>query len=115
MAHFQGREAETFLRTAYLDGRIFIDLCDNRWRAIEVSSAGWQIVDDPPVFFRRSPAMIPLPFPQPGGSLEALRSFLNLDRDNDEGDDFLLICAWLQAALRGKGPYPVLALDGEQG
>jgi hypothetical protein len=55
--------------------------------------------------------MLPLPVPQQGGSIEALNSFLNLASRND----FVLIVAWLLAALRSGGPYPLLAISGEQG
>jgi hypothetical protein len=55
--------------------------------------------------------MLPLPVPQQGGSIEALNSFLNLA----SRDDFVLIVAWLLAALRANGPYPLLAISGEQG
>jgi hypothetical protein len=65
----------------------------------------------PPVRFRRPAGMLPLPVPQQGGSIEALNSFLNLSSRND----FVLIVAWLPAALRPGGPYPLLAISGEQG
>ena len=55
--------------------------------------------------------MLALPVPQHGGSIEALNSFLNFA----SRDDFLLIVAWLLAALRPNGPYPLLAISGEQG
>ena len=55
--------------------------------------------------------MLPLPVPQRGGSIETLNSFLNLA----SRDDFVLIVAWLLAALRSSGPYPLLAISGEQG
>ena len=55
--------------------------------------------------------MLPLPVPERGGSIEALQSFLNLPSRND----FVLIVAWLLAALRSRGPYPLLAISGEQG
>jgi hypothetical protein len=55
--------------------------------------------------------MLPLPMPVQGGSIEELRPFLNLPAE----DDFILVAAWLLAALRGQGPYPVLAISGEQG
>ena len=55
--------------------------------------------------------MLPLPVPERGGSIEALQSFLNLSNQND----FVLIVAWLLAALRSSGPYPLLAISGEQG
>ena len=55
--------------------------------------------------------MLPLPVPERGGSIEALQSFLNLSNQND----FVLVVAWLLAALRSSGPYPLLAISGEQG
>jgi hypothetical protein len=54
---------------------------------------------------------LPLPVPERGGSIEALRSFLNLSNQNE----FVLVVAWLLAALRSSGPYPLLAISGEQG
>src|SRR5258708_2361168 len=65
----------------------------------------------PPVRFRRPACMLPLPVPQQGGSIESLNSFLNLA----SRDDFVLIVAWLLAALGSGGPYPLLAISGEQG
>jgi hypothetical protein len=55
--------------------------------------------------------MLPLAVPQRGGSIEALNSLLNLASRSD----FVLIVAWLLAALRSGGPYPLLAISGEQG
>ena len=55
--------------------------------------------------------MQPLPEPERGGSVDMLRPFLNVSTDQD----FVLIVAWILAALRNKGPYPVIVLSGEQG
>jgi hypothetical protein len=52
-----------------------------------------------------------LPVPVRDGSVKTLRSFLNVKTDND----FVLVVAWVLACLRDCGPYPVLALSGEQG
>jgi hypothetical protein len=54
---------------------------------------------------------LPLPLPERGGSIDVLRPFLNISNQND----FVLIIAWLLAALRPTGPYPLLAISGEQG
>ena len=43
--------------------------------------------------------------------MKPLSSFVNLPSRND----FVLIVAWLLAALRPRGPYPLLAISGEQG
>ena len=82
------------------------------WRAIEITADGWRIVPAPQeVRFRRSLNTKPLPEPMPGGSLRQLRGMFNFPADAD----FRLAVAWLLAALRGKGPYPPIVLDGEQG
>jgi hypothetical protein len=65
----------------------------------------------PSVRFRRAAGMQPLPFPVSGGSVETLRSFLNVKTYAD----FVLAVAWELACLRNRGPYPVIVLSGEQG
>ena len=89
---------------------IYIDLCDPGWHAIRVTAAGWTIVQSPPVRFRRSSGMQPLPFPERGTPITALSSFLNVRED-----DFVLVAAFVLAALRPRGPYPILVVYGEQG
>src|SRR5262252_4500497 len=91
--------------------RLYLDLGEQSWRAIEIDATGWRIIDSPPVRFRRSAGMQPLPMPISGGSVEKLRSFLNVKTDAD----FVLAVSWLLAAFRDCGPYPVLVLSGEQG
>jgi len=99
------------IRVAEHAGRIYLDLADEHWRAVEIGPDGWRVIGCPPVQFRRSPGVLPLPVPERGRSLEALRSFLNLSSQND----FVLVVGWLLAALRPEGPYPLLAISGEQG
>jgi hypothetical protein len=110
-AQFDGPERTVHIRTAEHGGRIYLDLADEHWRAAEIGPDGWQVIGCPPVRFRRPTGMLPLPVPQRGGSIETLRSFLNVASQND----FVLMVAWLLAALRPRGPYPLLAVSGEQG
>ena len=110
-AHFDAPEREVYVRVGGLDGRLYLDLGDGSWRAVEIDVSGWRVIDNPPVRFRRAAGMQPLPMPVRGGSVEALRSFLNLKTDTD----FVLVVAWTLACLRDRGPYPVIVLSGEQG
>ena len=110
-AQFDAPERVVSIRVAEHAGCIYLDLADEHWRAVEIGPDGWRVLECPPVRFRRSPGMLPLPVPERGGSIEALRSFLNLSNEND----FVLVVAWLLAALRPSGPYPLLAISGEQG
>jgi hypothetical protein len=110
-AQFDGPKRDVHVRIAAHDDKIYLDLADDNWRVVEIDAAGWRVIKDPPVRFRRAGGMLPLPTPEPGGSLEDLRALLNVRSDHD----CVLIVAWLLAALRGKGPYPVLAIAGEPG
>ena len=103
-------EREVHVRVAADGDDIYIDLADADWHAVRVTAAGWSIVQSPPVRFRRSAGTQPLPFPERGMSIDRLRPFLNIN-----ANDFVLVVAYLLAALRPGGPYPVLALIGEQG
>src|SRR5262249_59284003 len=84
---------------------------EERRGAGELDTSGGRVIDTPPVRFRRAAGMQPLPVPVTGGSVETLRSFLNVQSEND----FVLVVAWALAVLRDRGPYPVIVLSGEQG
>jgi hypothetical protein len=110
-AHFDAPEREVHVRVGGLVGRLYLDLANDKWQAVEIDSGGWRVIGTPPVRFRRAAGMQPLPTPIAGGSVNALGPFLNLQGDAD----FTLVVAWLLASLRNSGPYPALVLSGEQG
>ena len=110
-ARFDGQKREVHTRVTTHEGRVYLDLGDEAWRAVEIDASAWRIVDNPPVYFRRAPGMLSLPEPVRGGSINTLRPYLNLRSE----DDFVLIVCWLLACLRGGAPFPLLILLGEQG
>jgi hypothetical protein len=110
-AQFDAPERSVHVRISEHEGRIYLDLADEHWRAVEIGPDGWRVNKSPPVRFRRPAGMLPLPLPEHGGSIEALLPLVNLSGRND----FVLVVAWLLATLRPRGPYPLLAISGEQG
>jgi hypothetical protein len=107
-------EHKVHLRIGEAQGKIYLDLCDPPWRAVEIDADGWRVIDDPAehgVYFRRSRAMKALPVPLSGGSLASLKRFINVSSE----EDFVLVISWLIGALHPRGPYPILALSGEHG
>jgi hypothetical protein len=113
-AHFDGDRRDVYLRTAPLDGKIYLDMCDPLWRAVEIDTDGFRVVEDPPVHFRRESGMQALPSPStidPRKGIERLREVLRL-RDKR---DSVVIVAWLLAALAGRSPYAVMIFLGEPG
>jgi hypothetical protein len=108
---FDGSEHTVAVRLAEFDGIIYLDLADPEWRVIEVTSTGWRRCERCPVYFRRPRGLRALPMPVAGGSVDELREWVNVASDTD----WQLCVAWLLAAYRPTGPYPVLALHGEHG
>ena len=110
-ARFDGAELPVHLRIAELDDRIYLDLANDRWEVVEITAAGWRVLEDPPVKFRRTSSMRPLPQPVRGGSLEELRPFVNVGAE----EDWRLLVSFLVGTFHPWGPYPVLVLRGPHG
>jgi hypothetical protein len=109
-ARFEGAEIPVYTRIAPLGDAIYLDLCNDKWEAIEITDAGWDVVDRPPVKFRRTNGMLPLPYPQHGASIDALRPHVNvLDTS------WPLLVSGLVAALRPTGPFPIMLFNSEHG
>jgi hypothetical protein len=109
-AMFDGDTNKVHLRTAEHEGRIYFDLGDATWQAVEVSRDGWRIVSDAPVRFRRTKSMLPLPVPTTGGTLDQVRGFTNLSDDH-----WVMVVSFLINCLRPCENYPILILHGEAG
>ena len=107
---FQGDELDVFVRIAEFGEHVFLDLANEHWEAIEITTTGWQVVSGPPVKFIRPEGMRPLPAPVKGGSLEQLRRFVNV-----EDGAWPLIAGFIAGMVRPRGPYIILNLLGEQG
>ena len=104
-------ERQVFHRVGEFEGRGYLDLADDTWSAIEIDASGWRVVQKPPVRFVRTPGVLPLPVPEKGGSIEPLRSLVNVANEQD----FVLLVAWLLAALHPKIAKPVMAIRGGAG
>ena len=101
-----------FVRTTE-DGRdvIWIDMADDLWRAIKVTSEGWEIVAAPPPLFRRHKHQLPLAEPVRGGDPRELFGFLPPMAELDR----LLCLAWLATIPVETIARPILLPVGPQG
>ena len=122
-ALFEGKSLPVHRRLAGDDSEIWLDLANDEWQHVKITADGWQIVgnvtlskggkaitDSTPRFIRPR-GLKPLPTPEAGCHISELRRFVNVRDDAD----WLLIVAWLVATFRPRGPYPILAVNGEQG
>ena len=106
-----GPSYPTYVRVAYADDALYIDLGDDTWEAVKITASGWDIVKDVPVKFRRGNGLLSLPSPEKGGSIDDLRSILNIK----DRKIWLLVKGWLIGSISPNGPYAILAIVGEQG
>lgn len=110
-AEFDGERHTLHNRFAEKDGAVYIDLCDERWRVARVTAEGWEVLDLPPILFRRYSHQQPLPQPERGGNLADLKPFLNVQDDADLN----LAAAWLVTSPFSSVPRPILMLHGPHG
>lgn len=111
---FEGESHALTVRVAYdpeTNQTVWLDLTDKPWRAVKVTPEGWEIVDAPPLLFRRFSLAAPQFAPTPGGNLDTLRAFLNVRDENA----WIQLVVWLIAAFLPDIAHPVLVVYGEQG
>ena len=112
MAVHDGPEREVHVRLAHDDGSLYLDLGDATWRAVRITAQGWDVVCEPPVRFRRPRGLRPLPVPVRGDDgWDDLHGLLHEPANRD----WSLLVSWLVGTMHPSGPYPILALTGEQG
>ncbi len=110
-ATFDSPQYELSNRFAMRDSAIYIDMVDAYWRVIKITAEGWEIMDKPPVLFRRYSHQKPLPDPVRGGKLSDLHRHLAIKSEEDKR----LIEAWLVASAFPNSPRPAPTFHGPQG
>lgn len=126
-AHESGTRHRVWMRSARGDdGKVYIDLGDALWRAVQVDADGWRIVSNPPVKFRRTDGMVALPEPKNEFATSSdgnarldlgthrLEQLCFLIRAQSRRD-MMLVTAFMIACLWPEGPWPILCLTGEMG
>jgi hypothetical protein len=114
-AIYEGEQFTLYNRVApSLTGEeIHIDLCDERGRAIRVTARGWEIVENPPILFKRFSHQQPLPIPERNGDPWKILEFLNINQD-DDSTKLILLCVAI-SYLVPQIPHPILVAYGVQG
>lgn len=110
-ARFDGQVMPLAVRATLHEGAIYYDLCDEAWRAIKVTEKGWQIVEEPPILFKRYKHQLPLAIPSRQGFLKGLLPFINAK----DGDQLILVLVYVVSCFIPGIPHPLLNIFGEQG
>ncbi len=84
---------------------------DPGWRsgqAIQIGPDGWDVVERPPVWFRRAQLTYPMPEPVRGGDLDRLRELINVQTDAE----WTMLLGWLVACTFEVIDHPICFLGG---
>ena len=110
-AVYNGPQITLENRVGWRDGAIWYDLCDRRWRAVKIRTDGWEVVECPPILFRRFSHQAAQLVPTKGGKLETLLPYVNL-ADERQG---VLLLAYIVSCFLPDIPHPIPNLHGPQG
>lgn len=110
-ATFDGKLLELSNRFAMREGVIYLDMADESWRVIKITTQNWEVMSKPPVLFRRYSHQKALPDPVKGGLLSGIHIHLAIKSE----DDRLLLEAWLVACAFSDIPRPAISFHGPQG
>ena len=108
----KGEERKLYNRVALDEDRsIWLDLADDKWRAIHITKDGWEVVDKPPILFRRYSHQKPIPVPTRGGDLRLLFEYANI---RYLGDQLLYAVDAITYLIPGI-PHVIMVFFGPQG
>jgi len=116
-AVYEGQRFTLYNRAAPASDGFWIDMTDDKWRAIKVTAKGWQIVEDPPILFRRYGHQLPLVEPKHGGDPWKLLFFINLPTEKDgspSATQVTLLCVCISYLIPAI-PHPIIVIYGIQG
>jgi len=112
-AFYEGPKHTLYNRVAPAPEGFWIDMADENWRAIKVTGEDWQIVDSPPILFRRYNHQKPLPTPNAEGNPWGLLDFLKISK-KDVATRLLFLCAVISYFIP-LIPHVIIVLYGIQG
>ncbi|MFQ0812715.1 hypothetical protein AVM02_00785 [Brucella anthropi] len=110
-AHYEGALSKVNVRIAGSEDEIYYDPGKADGTAVRVSTEGWELVKNAPVYFHRPAGFVEQVLPDGSrGRLSDLRGLLQLDDKN-----WVLLLAFLLISLKPAHPYMVLLLSGGHG
>jgi putative DNA primase/helicase len=108
----EGPVREVFVRLGAAGDKIYLDLCREDWKVVEIDAEAWRILDASPVPFLRPAGRRPLPLPcRDELGVGRLRPLVNIP----EQADWILYVSWLVGCFWLHGTYAILSVNGEQG
>lgn len=110
LALFNNNVHETYTRVAKVGNTIYYDIGDNS-HVVNISTAGWSVEQNAPVYFRRYSHQIPQVLPERGGDISNLTRYIHIDNRIHK----ILLLSYLPVCLVSDIDRPLLLMHGPQG
>lgn len=108
-ALFENEGISLNTRVAQFDTGFWYDLSDSDWKTVKITENDWNIVENPPILFKRYNHQKPQFPPSKDGDIKRLLRYINL-RDNHT----LFLC-WLVCCFVPEIPHAMPIFFGEKG
>ena len=111
-ARFNGEQHTLANRvTRGIDGVLWYDLTNDGWKAVRITTAGWEVVEHPPILFRRYQHQAAQVEPTRGGDVKSILKYVNISQP---GQQLLFLVYMLSCFIPGF-PHPIPIVYGVQG
>ena len=110
-ACFEGEEIELQNRASFLGEDLWYDLTNNKWQAVKICKTGWEVVDKPPIIFRRYSHHKAQVYPMKNGDPSLFLNYVNIVNPEHR----LLLLVFLVTSFVPNFPHVMLVVFGSQG
>lgn len=110
-ACYEGPEIELKDRAAWYEDELWYDLTNENWQAVKINKEGWEVVDKPPILFKRYNHQKSQAMPVKGGDVKLFLNYVNIkDQENR-----LLFLVFLVSCFISDFAHVMLVVFGAQG
>ena len=110
-ASFAGPLHKIHNRFAWNNNDLWYDLTNEAWQAIKINSQGWEIIDNPPILFKRYSHNRPQIIPAINGDAQLILNYVNIQDKQQQ----LLLMVFLISCFIPDIAHVVLVIFGSQG
>lgn len=110
-ACFEGSEIKLQDRVAWHNGEIWYDLTNKKWQAIRINKNGWEVIDKPPILFKRYSHHKAQVLPVKNGDVKLFLKYINITNPEHR----LLLLVFIVSCFVSNFPHVMLVIFGAQG
>ncbi len=108
---FDGNEIKLENRVTWHKGDLWYDLTNKTWQAVKINKDGWEVIDKPPIIFKRYSHNKAQITPVNGGDINKFLDYINIKNPEHK----LLFLVFLVASFISDFPHVMLVVFGSQG